>query len=252
MTDSIVPASGRFQALELRTTNLAAAAAFYGRVLGMRVEGQGDDARLVRDGGPCSFLSLLPEAARLRGAPPHWLGHLGVDDVARASEAFVRAGAERLGPVRTVGGTAAVGLRDPGGAPFAVRSRIEATSAAPAAWHELHTTDLAQMFAFYSDHLGWSRGGTIDLGPELGVYQRFAFAAGELDAGGMVASAGKRGTSPHWEFYFATPDLDRALDAVRSLGGNVHQGPHRVPSGDLIAACHDAQGAAFGLLQHRA
>ena len=108
MTDSIVPASGRFQALELRTTDLASAAAFYGRVLGMRVEGQRDDARLVRDGGPCSFLSLLPEAARLRGAPPHWLGHLGVDDVAglaaelRARGLKARAAPAGKGPPRLV------------------------------------------------------------------------------------------------------------------------------------------------------
>jgi len=249
MTVSIAPACGRFQALELRTIDLAGAASFYGRVLGAHVEGSGDDARLVRDDGTFSFLTVLPDAARLRGAPPHWLGHLGVDDVAGASEAFVRAGAERLGPARAVGGAEVVGLRDPGGAPFAVRARIDATRAAPAAWHELHTTHLDQVFAFYSDLLGWGRTGSIDLGPRLGVYQRFAFAAGEDDAGGMVASAGKGGTSPHWEFYFATADLERSLAEVRSLGGNVHQGPHRVPSGDFIAACHDAQGAAFGLMQ---
>jgi predicted enzyme related to lactoylglutathione lyase len=75
-----------------------------------------------------------------------------------------------------------------------------------------------------------------------------ARTSGAPPFGAIVGSAGKNGTSPHWEFDFAVSDLDAALARVCELGGDVHRGPHATPSGKPFAGCHDPQRAAFGLV----
>jgi predicted enzyme related to lactoylglutathione lyase len=242
--------SPRFLRLELRTTDFDHAIAFYRAVLGADVESRGREARLVRDGITLGHVTVLAEAARAHGAPAHWLGHVGVPDVERSVEAMLARGASRLGPPRMLeDGVHVIGLREPGGAPFALVADSGAPAHGGAAWHELNTTDLERSFSFFAEPFGWVATGSIDFGPILGPYRRFAFAAGEPDAGGMIAMAGKNGVHPHWLFYFTTNDLEGAMRNVIALGGEVFRGPHTVPSGDLIALCHDAEGAAFGLRQ---
>src|SRR5215471_3099918 len=116
----------RFCRFQLRTTDVAAARAFYAAVLG--------------NGG--ADIVPLPDEARARGARPHWLGHLGVDDVKTAAGAFVERGATRLGPTRPgAGGGEVAILRDPGGAVVALATTPPASAAAPAdiVWHSLNT-----------------------------------------------------------------------------------------------------------------
>src|SRR4051812_43714047 len=89
----------------LRTTDVAAARAFYSAVLGT------SDAEIVQ----------LHEQALARGARPHWLGLLEVAEVEVAAAAFATRGAAPLGPkwVDARGLEAAV-MRDPGGAVIAL------------------------------------------------------------------------------------------------------------------------------------
>src|SRR6187397_547420 len=89
----------------LRTTDVAAAAAFYDAVLGGRGHG----------------IVPLHEAALARGARPHWLGHVQVRElggVEALAARFIERGATRLGPTPGVGDF--VVLRDAGGALVAV------------------------------------------------------------------------------------------------------------------------------------
>src|SRR5271156_5293910 len=90
---------------QLRTSNVAAARAFYGEVLGSA------DANIVQ----------LHEQAVARGARPHWIGYLDVGDVDRVAAAFVVRGATPLAAkwVNREGLEAAV-VRDPGGAVLAL------------------------------------------------------------------------------------------------------------------------------------
>ncbi len=73
-----------FSRFTLRTTDVTAARAFSASILG---DGSLD-------------IVPLPAEAAARGAPAHWLGHLGVDDVEGMAHAFVARGATRLGPSR--------------------------------------------------------------------------------------------------------------------------------------------------------
>jgi len=222
----------RFCRYELRTTDVAGAAAFYARVLG---EGSVD-------------VVPLPAEAAARGAPAHWLGHLGVDDVESAARRFVERGATRLGPTRPApaGGQVAV-VRDPGGAVVALATPPAAPAGPSVVWHVLHAADLAAAVAGYGDLCGWQPGDPMDLGA-LGVYHRFAWSPGGAPVGGFTDITGRPGVHPHWLFHFGVPELDRAVAAVTEAGGELIA---RVtpPGAAPIATCHDPQGAIFALTE---
>ncbi len=220
----------RFTRLQLRTTDVSAAQAFYAEVFG--------DADL--DVVP------LPEMAAAAGAPSHWLGHLGVDDVEGVATAFVGYGATRLGPTRPGpdGETVAL-LRDPGGAVVALASGLHESPSPEVAWYQLSTLDLPRTMAAYCNILGWAKTDSIDVG-DVGPHQRFAWKAGSSSAGSMVDIAGHRGRHPHWLFHFRVASMDGALAAVRAAGGVVVQSTER-STGVRVAVCDDPQGAAFAL-----
>ena len=52
---------------------------------------------------------------------------------------------------------------------------------------------------------------------------------------------------PHWLLYAKVPDVEAAAETVKSLGGQVLNGPMDVPGGDRVVQCMDPQGAAFAL-----
>jgi hypothetical protein len=220
----------RFCRYELRTTNVAAARTFYAALLG---EGGAD-------------IVSLPEEAARRGAPAHWLGHLGVDDVECAAGAFVERGSMRLGPTRPTadGGVVAI-IRDPGSATVALATQPAAPPRGDVVWHSLNTADLGRATACYGELCGWQLTDPLDLGA-LGVHRRFAWHAGGASVGSMADIAGRPGVHPHWLFHFGVAALDPALETVRAAGGVV-VASLVLPDGTRIAVCDDPQGAAFAL-----
>jgi len=123
---------------DLRTTDVDAARKFYAEVVGLDFT----EAPPAEEPSPIAVWPLH-EQARARGAPPHWLGQLGVTDVETTVSLLVARGSEPLGPtVRAKDGTAFAILRDPLGAVVAVRRSTRRPHRAPIAWHHLHTRDL--------------------------------------------------------------------------------------------------------------
>jgi hypothetical protein len=197
----------------------------------------------------------LPTHAAARGAPSHWLGHIGVEDVVGAVYRFLDAGATLLGgrsgrdgASRVVDRSNAI-VRDPNGALVAL------TSASPNAvdrveWHLLSARDEAQAFGVYSNLFAWERVETFDLGRDRGRHVTFTWKAG----GAAVGSTSNIARLPHvhaqWLFFFRVENLAGSLAAVRELGG-LTLPPTETADGDLVAACDDPQGAAFGLYQRR-
>lgn len=225
-----------FCRFELRTTDAVAARAFYRGVLG-------HDRAVIWP---------LHEQALARGAEPHWLGYLGVQDVEGAARALVERGAMRLGPAPpTVDGSQAVVLRDPGGALVAVAAPPPANAEARVAvvWHVLNTKDSAQATANYRELFGWDLTGRIDLGVQ-GVFQQFAWRAGGPSVGAIADIAGRPGVHAHWLFFFEVDALEPTMAAVRAAGC-VALGPFVRPGGERIGVCNDPQGAAFGLCESR-
>jgi uncharacterized protein len=242
---------GAFCWYELRTTAPNAAGAFYAGVAGWEVE-PSEQSSVFRVGKRrVGGLMELPERARVRGAPAHWLGHIWVLDVDASVERMVGLGAQVLGPVQQAAdGRKLAILRDPQGTVVALSSPGDGCSREGIAWHELHTTDHERAWSTYAELFGWQATETRDLGPEIGPYQVFSWASGDQSVGGMVSSARAPHIHTHWLFYLTVADLDGSLEKVRSLGGAVSNGPAPVQGGHRIAYCEDPQGAAFGLYQY--
>lgn len=225
-----------FCRFDLRTTDADAARAFYTAVLGH----------------DRSVIWPLREQARARGARPHWLGSLGVDDAERAAAAFVERGATRLGPTLSYpDGRQAVILRDPGGAVVAVTTPPQAGAHAPVdvVWHVLHTNDAARAAAHYTELFGWRLTDHVDLGVH-GASQQFAWHAGAASVGAIADVAARPGVHPHWLFFFEVDAFEACVDRARAGGGVVLESIV-LPGGERICACDDPQGAAFALRQRR-
>jgi predicted enzyme related to lactoylglutathione lyase len=222
----------RFWRFELRTTDADAARAFYTGILG-------HDRAVIWP---------LHEQALARGARPHWLGHLGTEDVERAAADFVERGAMRLGPTRPMGdgGQAAV-LRDPGGAVVALATPSPSIVAADVGvvWHVLNTNDVARAMANYCELFGWELTDRVDLGAQ-GAFQQFAWRAGGPSVGAIGDIASRPGVHPHWLFFFEVDALEPAIASTRAAGG-VALDPIVLPSGERACVCDDPQGAAFAL-----
>jgi predicted enzyme related to lactoylglutathione lyase len=223
--------SSRFSRYLLRTTDVEAAAAFYDAVLERRGDG----------------IVQLHESALARGARPHWLGQIGVRElggVEAIAARFVERGATRLGP--PAGASDFAVLRDPGGAIVAMTDRVD-ESRAGVVWHQLNTREPHTAAANYSALFGWSFTEELGLG-QLGHHRRLAFGTGEENIGLVSDVEGRPGVHTHWLFFFRVASLDDVMQRVRTHGGIVI-GPMELPNGARVAACDDAQGAAFGIIE---
>ncbi|AKT41306.1 VOC family protein [Chondromyces crocatus] len=238
----------RFFWYELRTTHTAAAQAFYATVLGLDAPAPSEDACLRLEGHLLGNISTLPERAAVQGAPPHWVGHLAVEDLEDSTATWTARGAQRLGPSRRgAHGGEVVFLRDPFGSVIGLTSGSTAETPPGLVWHELHTEDQRRASSTYAEHGGWQLTTSFSLGAELGSYQMFSWRADRLNVGGVVSSVRLPNVHPHWLFYFQVNDLELALSEVTAHGGYVHGTPREMPDGSRIVACEDPQRAAFGL-----
>jgi predicted enzyme related to lactoylglutathione lyase len=226
----------KFCRFDLRTTDADAARAFYARILG-------HDRAVIWP---------LHEQALARGARPHWLGSLGVEDVEHVASAFVERGAMRLGPTRPTayGGQAAV-LRDPGGAVVAVATPppVNVESGVEVSWHVLNTNDVTLATAHYHDLFGWEVSDRLEHGAD-GAFQQFAWHAGGVSVGAFADIAARPGVHAHWLFFFEVDALDPAIAATHAAGG-LALDPVVAPSGERVCVCDDPQGAAFALRERR-
>jgi predicted enzyme related to lactoylglutathione lyase len=248
---------------ELMTTDPAGAAAFYGKVVGWQAQKApmappDKPYTLLGPAGqmPTAGLMALPEPARAMGAPPHWLGYVGVPDVDAWVAKAEKLGAQVLCPAMEVPGMVRFAcLRDPEGAVFGLLTplgqpecaRPDCTSPGRVAWHELYATDWEKAFAFYAALFGWEKDEAMDMGP-MGIYQ--IYKSGQTRLGGMMTRPPGLPV-PVWQYYISVPDIDAALDTIKAEGGTVMFGPQQVPGGAWIINAKDPQGAAFAVVGMR-
>lgn len=236
-----MPATRAIARYVLRTTDAPAAREFYAALLGHHR----------------TPIVPLHEQALARGARPHWLGMIEVDDVDSSLQAFAERGAEQLGPVGTFpDGRKFAVLRDPGGAIIGLTTPAAHDDPDLVMWHQLNSNDPARAVEAYASLFGWRFTHTVTH-PEHGAFQHFSWApapgsdpaasrSSDLDAGAVVDIRGRADRHPHWLFHLRVSDIDRALAKLHELGGKA-LGPFELPSGERLLACDDPQGAAFAL-----
>jgi hypothetical protein len=237
---------------ELMTTDMAAATAFYGTVVGWNaVQATPAYAILRTAGGSVGGLLDMPEPARKAGAGPAWFGYIGVEDVdAHARRVEAAGGAIHRPPEDIPGGVGRFAMvADPQGAVF-VLFAPQAGAETPVregpgtcGWRELMAGDGRSAFDFYAAMFGWTRSTAHDMGP-MGVYQIFAIDG--VDAGGIMTKPATT-PGPHWNYYFRVPGAAAAAGRVAQTGGQVINGPMQVPGGGWVLQGLDPQGALFAL-----
>jgi predicted enzyme related to lactoylglutathione lyase len=255
----MVNSHGRFVWYELMTTDVKLARAFYASVVGWGARGASMPSSTyslftIAD-FPVAGLMNMPEDARRAGAPPHWIGYVGVDDVDAAVDR-----------TKQLGGTVYVPPTDvPNISRFSVVADLQRATLAlvkglqsgPArspeagapgrvGWHELLASDWEEAFAFYNDLFGWQKADS-HVGV-MGTYQEFS--AGGETIGGMFTKAATL-PLPFWLYYFNIDDIHAAAKRVEAGGGQILYGPTAAPGGALIVHCTDPQGALFALLDRR-
>jgi uncharacterized protein len=246
---------GRFVWYELMTTDAAAAAAFYAKVMGWGTQdasapGQPYTLFTVGRASACGVMGL-PEESRRMGAMPRWLGYIGVNDVDVATDRTRRLGGTvRIPPTDVPEISRFAVVADPQTAPLALvkwrrpdqHPLVERGEPRRVGWHELLAADAEKAFAFYGELFGWQKA-SVDADP-LGTYQRFSVAGQTV---GGIYTKPPTAREAFWLFYFNIGDIDAGVERVRAGGGQILEGPFEMPGGHCIARCTDPQGAMFAL-----
>ena len=244
---------GRFGWYELLTTDMAAATAFYGHVVGWQAKDASAafpytvfHAGQTEVGG---LMELPPEARRM-GATPRFVGYIAVDDIDGTVERLRQLGGSVLLPPTdsNIGRVSIVA--DPQAATFGLVGGLSRGEAAawpePApgqvGWHELFAADGSKAFTFYSELLGWQPAAREN--DRLESY--LLVSAGGRTIGGMFTKL-PRAPTPFWLYYIEVADIAVAVARVKEGGGRVVQGPMELLGGSWIARCIDPQGAMFSL-----
>jgi predicted enzyme related to lactoylglutathione lyase len=239
---------------ELVTSDVAAAEAFYGKVVGWNAAafdgGPGPYKILSMKGKGVGGLMPLPENM----SQPFWMGYVGTPDIEAAVARWKRAGGSvhrafdipNVGRIALVSDPQNVSLAMIQGASEGSSEAFDQNAPGHGNWHELHTKDSKAAFDFYAGQFGWTKGAALDMGP-MGTYQ--LFEADGVQIGGMMNSPSF--PQPMWLYYFGTGDIDEATKRVTDGGGPILHGPSEVPGGGFIIQARDPQGAMFALVGRR-
>lgn len=249
---------GQFVWHELMTTDVKAALAFYGQVVGWtsrampRADG-GAYHVLEASGRGMGGMLEISKAQRDEGMGSSWVGYITSRDVDADVTRLKKAGAKvhrpaedipnigRFAPVSDRQGAAFVLFKP---MPPAGEAPPQATGVGSVGWAELHTKDWKAAFAFYSEIFGWQKTEAHDMGA-MGTYQ--VFSTGAAPVGGMMNRV-EASLPPHWLYYFNVEGIDAALKRVKDHGGALLHGPSEVPGGSWIIQCRDPQRGAFALV----
>jgi predicted enzyme related to lactoylglutathione lyase len=245
---------------ELSTSDgsLAAAEAFYGKVLGWQVQDSGmegfDYHLATSDGDMVAGLMVTPREAG--GMPPFWMIYFAVDGADKAVADIKAAGGKVYKEPADIPGTGRFAVvADPQGAAFGILQPAPMPEGPPAGrafdqqkaghgnWNELMTTDPEAGFRFYAGLFGWQKSQSVDMG-EMGTYQVFSHDG--ADIGGMMGLG--NAPVPAWLPYFGVNGVEAAIGRIEAAGGKLAHGPMEVPGGAFIAVAQDPQGAWFAVV----
>lgn len=253
---------GSFFWYDLMTSDTAAAARFYGDVVGWTATDSGtpdQNYSIFSIPGPdaqragVAGLMTIPDDVAKAGGRPFWMGYIYVEDVdAMCARIVQEGGAVHRQPVDVPGVIRFAVVADPQGAPFLIarpmpqtpRSDLAPGTTGTIGWHELYAEEWQPAFAFYEKLFGWTKADSFEMGP-MGTYQ--LFATGAQPVGGMMTKPDAVPV-PNWGYYFNVEAIDAAAERVKAAGGKILMGPAEVPGPMWIVQCMDPMGAYFALV----
>lgn len=249
---------GKFVWFELVSRNAKKAQAFYGEVLGWKVEPfpLGElTYEMILAGDTLDTMIGGYAAPTSDRQPSHWISYVSVEDVdATAMAAAATGGTMVEVPFDVPGVGRRARISDPQGAELGLfKSATGDPADAPSSpgrwsgrwcWNELHTGDPTKALTFYEKVLGFSHR-SMDAGPG-GTYH--ILSKGGIDRAG-VTDHPAGGVPAHWLPYVAVDDTDATIARARKLGATIPVGPEDIPGVGRYGVLEDPTGAALAVLK---
>lgn len=246
--------------VDLATSDVEGAKAFYGAIFGWEAEDIPTDqgpaySMMSKNGKVVAGVGQLPPDMAAAGMPPLWSTYVNVDSVDETIAKVTGAGGSVMMPAMDVmdaGRMAFVG--DPTGAAIGLWQAGNHKGAelvnehGTLSWNELITDDTGAAAAFYAEVFGW-RAETMDM--PNGPYTSF-WVDGNVEGNataGMFPKSEEMGPIPnYWGVYFSVDDVDATLATVKDNGGQVIMQPMDVPTVGRFAVVQDPQGATLTVI----
>lgn len=240
--------------VDLAADDVAAAGAFYGRLLGWDVQVSPDPqygGYAIAQVGGHDAAGIGPKQSP--GQPSAWSLYIGTSDADALSTRVTGAGGTVVSAAFDVGdqGRMAV-FQDPAGAFISAwqskaMSGFERGGVGAYAWAELNARGLERAIPFYEHVFGWTHR-TSPMGEGQPDYTEFLLGDRSIGGGWEMNPAVPAEVPSYWLVYFAVEDVDASDRAVREAGGSEIVAPQDFPGG-RFAIVADPEGARFGLLR---
>jgi uncharacterized protein len=255
-------APGEFSWVDLATTDVGGAKAFYNELLGVEAQDAPGDPEetggygfLMKDGKMVAGIGPVQSDE----GHPAWSSYVKVEDADETAEKTKAAGGSVFfGPADLPNDSGRVAmLRDAEGAFIGVVQQQQHPGAQlvnePGAWtwNNLLTRDLEGAQDFYGQVFGWSAIHNEEAPPGILMWQVEGQRWPEGMAGLMEISDDlPADMPPHWQVYFVVENMDKAIEKATSIGAKVGFRPIDVPIARL-ATLVDPQGAVVSILESR-
>jgi predicted enzyme related to lactoylglutathione lyase len=248
LTTDYVPGSPNW--IDLNTTDLEAAAEFYGSLLGWAFQSAGPDA------GGYGFLQLGGKTVAALGPvddgqAPTWTIYFMTPDAEATGKSVEQAGGTLRVPAFDVFAAGRMAsCTDPGGADFSVWQPgltvglDVVTDPGSLTWAELYVPEPDAVRPFYRDVFGW----TFEDMPFGDMTYIVASTAGGQNPGLGGIMPLQPGDTPHWLPYFEVPDCDATLARAQQLGGRVLSPVMGAEGVGRFAEIADPQGVRFAVI----
>ena len=260
MSERTEYAPGEFCWVDLSTTDVDAAKAFYGDLLGIEAEAAPGDPE--ETGGYGFFMKggkMLAGIGPVQSGEGHsaWSSYVKVEDAdATAAKVKEAGGSVFFGPADLPNDAGRVAmLRDPTGAFFGVVEQNRNPGAQLVnelgawTWNNLMTRDAAKAKDFYGQVFGWSAVHHDQAPPGVDMWQVEGQHWPEGHAGLMEIGDDMPAEMPsHWQVYFIVENADAAIEKAESEGAKLGFGPIDIPVGRL-ATLVDPQGAVVSITE---
>jgi predicted enzyme related to lactoylglutathione lyase len=263
MSDRSDYVPGEFCWVDLSTSDVEAATAYYTDLLGVSAEAAPGDPEetggygfFSRDGKMVAGFGPLQPGS---DGPSSWNSWIKVEDADAAAEKVKGAGGNvAFGPTELPNDSGRVAAcTDPEGAYFGIIEQDQHPGAQivneVGAWtfNQLQTRDQEAAAKFYGDVFGWE----FKLNEEAAADAPFWMiqiegqkypegAAGAMDITGQMPDE----VPAHWLVYLGVPDADQAVEKTKAAGGQEMFPPTDINIG-RIAGVVDAQGAGFAVFK---
>jgi uncharacterized protein len=247
---------GKLVWADLFTSEPDAASKFYCGLLGWTatsIDQKGKAYTIFMNNG-VPVAGLAPHSLAKESHPSRWIGYISTNDIKATVAAVKGDGGVLHAQIKKFPdrGHQAI-VADNEGNPIGLLQSSSGDPAdadtAPGAWNwfEVYVKDTQAAANFYHQALGY------DMAPETRSDRKsdFVLSSNGAARGGIAPiPSDVTGATPSWLGIIRVADLDKTLDKVSGLGGEVLLKPHTVEFGSRFAIILDPTGGTVGLVEY--